>query len=137
MTRADVLTFWAWRAADEACAGDAAQARSDALADAETLRLFMVDGRFFAGVIRCPGWFLGYMDLSSGARRYVRRGWCDRAAACASSAARAAFRAVPGLRPFLPVDAFATTSGPTAANPAQAPAGSSPAGAPSLEVDPS
>lgn len=132
--RADVLDFWAWRAADEACAGDTAQARLDAHADAETLRLFMLDGRLFVGLRHCPGWFLGYMDLSYGTRRYIRRGWRARASDAARCAARSAFLAVPDLRPTHQVDAPSTTR-PTAVNPAPAPAGLSPAGAPSPEVD--
>jgi hypothetical protein len=71
---------------------------ADAKADAETLRLFMLDGRHFCDLGTCEGYYLGYMDLGAGVKLYLRRGWWKRAVAAAPHAALAAFKAVPGLR---------------------------------------
>lgn len=71
---------------------------ADAIADAETFRLFMVSGREFCGVRYPVGWMLGTQDLSMGARKYIERGWAARSGAAAMHAARAAFLAVPELR---------------------------------------
>lgn len=71
---------------------------ADAIADAETLILFMRSGREFCGLRYCEGWSLSFCDLSAGARKHARRGWAHRAAAAAMLGAREAFKAVPGLR---------------------------------------
>lgn len=75
------------------------QARADAIADAETLRLYARDGMLFNGTPRQPGYELRIIeDPSYGARKHIRRGWADRASRAAFHAARFVFRAVPGLR---------------------------------------
>lgn len=74
------------------------QSEMDATADAETLRLFMRDGRHFCGLDHPEGWWLGHMDLGAGVRKHLLRGWGGRAASAAVHAARAAFKAVPELR---------------------------------------
>jgi len=72
----------------------------DALVDAETLRLFMRDGRHFVGLkdFQCPGFGLGVLDLGRGARRAIERGHMNVAARRARYAARSAMRWIPGLR---------------------------------------
>ena len=75
------------------------QARSDAMADAETLRLYARDGMLYNGTPRQQGWELRLIgDPSYGVRRHIRRRWAQRAAAAALHSARFVFRAVPGLR---------------------------------------
>ena len=75
------------------------QSRADAVADAETLRLYMRDGTLFNGVTQPPGYELRlFPDPGAGVRKHIRRGWADRAAAAAARAARFVFRAVPALR---------------------------------------
>lgn len=69
------------------------QAVLDAIADAETLRL-VVGG---AAPISDDLWVAGWQGERSGACRFPLE-TPDQAAACARIAARAAFRACPGLR---------------------------------------
>lgn len=74
------------------------QSVRDALADAETFRMFMRDGREFCRVGYPNGWYLGVMDLGRTTRKHIREGYYNAAARSAGYAAREAFAAVPELR---------------------------------------
>jgi len=74
------------------------QARADAIADAETLRLFATDGRHFCCVTWPDHVLFSAFNLGAGPKKHIKRGWAERAGNSAAGAARAAFRAVPGLR---------------------------------------
>jgi len=84
------------------------QARADAMADAETLRLYFASGRFFrvsaeAAPIACGLYPEGWLTLGGPmphreTLRMASLGWAARAARHACGLASDAFRAVPGLR---------------------------------------
>lgn len=92
LARLNELDYYAWRAADEACRGDSAQARLDAMADAEQLiDIHRHDPSLPINYDLYAAWIEGHAALNPFED-------LDAVKRHATKAARAAFFAVPSLR---------------------------------------